>query len=149
VKVVEAFPRFAELLERRFQRGVYTTEDALRYTYFAALLESGMRPEEVELERPFPGQEKAELDDVAAGVPPAVLEFKFHRPPPGGMNQNKTWLAGAVFRDFMRLAVAGPRLGAQAFFVYVADREMSVYFQNQHPELWSLAEGEAFAVETA
>ena len=128
---------------------MYTSEDAIRYTYFAALLEVGVKPEKVELERPFPGQAQAELDTVVAGDPPAVLEFKFHRPLPGGKNQPKTQLAGAVFKDFKRLAVAGPRLGARAFFIYVANREMAVYFKNQHPELWALAEGKTWVVDAA
>ena len=67
MRPLAAFDRFAALLERRFACQAHTSEDAIRYTYFAALLEAGALPEEVELERPLPGQARAELDSVAGG----------------------------------------------------------------------------------
>jgi hypothetical protein len=39
---------FAELLERRLKRGVFTTEDAVRYTFFIALVQAlNLRPEDI------------------------------------------------------------------------------------------------------
>ena len=42
---------FAELLERRLKRGVFTTEDAVRYTFFIALVQAlSLQPEDIVLE---------------------------------------------------------------------------------------------------
>ena len=43
-----AITMFAELLEHRLKRGVFTTEDAVRYTFFIALVQAlNLRPEDI------------------------------------------------------------------------------------------------------
>ena len=126
------FETFADLLDRRFGTAIPTTEDSVRYTFFAALLQVGVRPEEVVLEYPHPSIRSAEVDTwLPHYVSGAVgLEFKYHRDPPGGKNQPKTMKAGDVYADIRRLAMLRETTAATCYFVYVTTREMAVYFQN-------------------
>jgi hypothetical protein len=45
--VLEAAGNFAELLRVRFENEVPTTEDSIRYTFFAGLLRAGLQPHEI------------------------------------------------------------------------------------------------------
>lgn len=147
--IAKSFPIFANLLARRFALGRHTTEDAIRYTHFAALLQTGVAPEDVVLEFPLAGPGHKKLDTLVEGLPKSALEFKFDREIPSKTNLNKTQRAGAIFKDFQRLAKMRRELGAEAFFVYVAGHEMSVYFQNQHPKLWALMNRQTMAIPAA
>ena len=49
----DIFAEFAQLLRKRFGQGAYTTEDSIRYTFFAALLvKSDFEAQDVVLEYP-------------------------------------------------------------------------------------------------
>lgn len=58
------FRAFAELLRRRRDSGVMTTEGSVRYTFFATLAGDALLPERVVLEYPHPTIARAEIDTV-------------------------------------------------------------------------------------
>jgi len=82
--------RFIELLSRRLSLSIPTSEDAVRYTFFAALAEAGMEPEKLILEYQHPDIEAAKVDAVIlgdAGQPKVAIEFKYDRRNRGGTPQ--------------------------------------------------------------
>lgn len=130
-KVIESF---CDLLRIRLERDVFTTEDSIRYTFFAALLGvGGLRPEEIVLEYRHPAIARAEVDTWIPSFSgrSLAIEFKYDRPLPGGKNTPRTQRAGHVFNDIRRLAPLATQLGSRCLIVYVATREMSSYFSNQ------------------
>lgn len=145
------FETFADLIAERLIARVPTTEDSVRYTLFAALLEHGVRPKDVVLEYPHPKIPRAEIDTwlpLFEGCP-AAIEFKYDRDPPGGRNQPKTQKAGSVFRDLRRLLLTASNANAKSYFVYLTTREMAVYFRNPingHNSLFALAPGESMDI---
>ncbi len=61
--VDEAFRLFAELLEERFNREIFTTEDSVRYTLFHCLTKSmSLSPSDIILEEAHPSIPRAEVD---------------------------------------------------------------------------------------
>ncbi|TET89624.1 MAG: hypothetical protein E3J35_09450 [Methanomassiliicoccales archaeon] len=146
--------RFAELLDDRFSKEVFTTEDSVRYTLFYCLIrEGGIHPSDVILEHPHPQIPRAEVDlfiPPKDGSPGLVFEFKFDREMPSGRNQNKTQKAGKLFADIYRLNLFAVEGNIRRFFVYVTDREMAVYFRNPSNALqdfFGLKSGEALTVD--
>jgi len=134
---------FGELIERRLNLGIYTTEDAVRYTFFAALTQAlNLRPEDIVLEQDHGSIARAKIDTwipSLRGVSYAI-EFKYDRPIPGGRNMPLTQKAGHIIRDLFRLAMIDRRLGAQAVLVYLTTREMAGYFTNPNNGLADLFE---------
>ncbi len=150
--MIEVFEEFGRLLEERFRREVITTEDSVRYTFFAALLKSGVSPEQVVLEFPHPAIDRAKIDTwlpiYKSGS--IAIEFKYDRDPPGGNNQPKTQKAGAVFKDFRRQALVASAVGVRSYVVYVTSEEMAVYFRNPnngHSRLWGLEHGSDMIID--
>jgi hypothetical protein len=146
------FQRFGDLLDERFKRGVVTTEDSVRYTFFAALLNAGILPHEVVLEYPHPAIERAKIDTWLPSYKEGsvAIEFKYDRDPPGGKNQPKTQKAGYVFKDLHRQVHVAKEIGVRSFFVYVTSEEMATYFRNPingHTQLWSLGAGEELGID--
>lgn len=124
---------FAALLRTRFESGTFTTEDSVRYTFYAAALRHGVQPGEVILEYPHPAISGGEVDTLisaAQGRSAIALEFKYDRANPGGANQNRTQRAAAVFVDIFRLARIPGTTVQRRYFVYVTDEEMAGYFRN-------------------
>jgi hypothetical protein len=120
---------FVDLLRRRLVSGTFTTEDSIRFTFFAAVLQSEVRPERVVLECPHPAIRRAKVDTVILGEdgePNAAVEFKYDRANPGGTNQPKPQKAGAVVADLARLLLWPEPV--QRYLVYVTDREMFDYW---------------------
>jgi len=131
----QVFSRFGDLLDLRLAKRIPTTEDATRYTFFAAVLGvEGLGPENIELESSHPQIPRAEIDTVinsSSGGKNAV-EFKYDRPLPGGKNTPRTQRAGNAFNDMRRLSLIGADTKYVArLFVYVATKEMFAYFNNQ------------------
>jgi hypothetical protein len=148
----KVFEEFRRLLEERLRRGVVTTEDSVRYTFFAALLKSGVTPEQVVLEFPHPAIDRAKIDTWLPFYQDGsiAIEFKYDRDPPGGKNQPKTQKAGAVFKDLRRQALVAKTIGVRSYFVYVTSEEMAVYFRNPnngHSMLWSLGNGSDMPID--
>lgn len=149
-----AIDAFASLLETRIDRGVFTTEDSIRYTFFAALLsQTSLRPEDIVLEQPHPNIPRAEIDtwiSAANGANGAAVEFKYDRQIPSAHNGPRTQKAGKVFHDFYRLGRLSPDM--RRYFVYVADVEMTSYFSNPSNNLagfFNLAEGRSLLIDSA
>jgi hypothetical protein len=150
--VIEIFREFGLLLEKRLNDKVTTTEDSVRYTFFAALLRHGVSPEQVVLECPHHGIDGARIDTWLPSYKdtPVAIEFKYDRDPPGGRNQPKTLKAGAIFKDLKRQALAAKKMDAKSYFVYVTTEEMAIYFNspnNRHDRFWSLKQGSEMLID--
>ena len=123
------FERFGDLLHTRLENDAPTTEDSVRYTFFAALLESGsIECHDVVLECPHPYIPRAEVDTWiptfnGGGL---AIEFKYDRDIPSGRNTPRTQRAGKVFHDLYRLGRIGSPV--RRVFVYLTGPEMAGYF---------------------
>lgn len=130
----EAIEVFANLLNERLAVGAYTTEDSVRYTFFHALLSSGVCSHtDVVLELPHPTIQRAEIDTLIttrSNEPSVALEFKYDRRIPSGRNLPRSRKAGAVFKDLFRLARVPESTAKVKCFVYLTDSEMASYFRN-------------------
>ncbi len=141
----KAVAEFLGLLRHRFDVGVLTTEDSIRYTFFAALLRTDVRPEQVVLEYPHPSIRRARIDTVIVGAdrsPKIAIEFKYDRANPGGTNQPMPQKAGATFADFVRLLKLPWQIGR--YLVYLTDEELAGYLANPRnglSEVFGLREG--------
>ncbi len=130
----EVFREFVPLLKRRLGR-IYTTEDSVRYTFFAALLkQNNFAPHEIILEYPHPKIKGAEIDtyipstSIRKGL---VLECKYDRRIPSGKNSPKPQKAGKLFNDIYRLTQFNKDPNAFLWLIYLTDIEMAMYFRNQ------------------
>jgi hypothetical protein len=148
----EIFEQFDEMLALRFEQGVFTTEDSIRYTFFAALLNNNLKTTEVILEYPHPVIERARVDtwlpkfntggDVA-------IEFKYDRSL-NSNNQPRPKKAGAVFKDLRRQALIAKQCKSQAYFIYITSQEMSKYYFNEKNgflKFWNLNLGETLELK--
>lgn len=127
-----AIGAFEELLIRRMASGVHTSEDGVRYTFFAALAKSGFSPEQVALEYPHPNVKRAQVDTVVldeTGRPALAVEFKYDRDIPSGAATPRPMKAGDLFADLIRLSQF--RDPCERLFVYVTDSIMANYLRNQ------------------
>jgi hypothetical protein len=121
---------FEDYLRRRFESKAKTTEDSVRYTFFAALLKAGVEPHQVVQELPHPKLPNKEVDTFIENLEgrPTYLEFKYDRHS-GKTAQNKTNRSGAFLKDLLRLSMIDTQ-GIRRLFVYVTDEGMGVYFRN-------------------
>jgi hypothetical protein len=148
-----ALERFGELLHTRLEKGVFTTEDAVRYTFFAALLQSGsFHPHEVIPEFRHPAIAGAQIDTWIPSFDGRGLavEFKYDRDIPSGRNAPRTHKAGKIFHDLYRLGEIGSEI--HRVFVYLAGPEMSQYFTNAANRLtafFALPRGHSLIVDSA
>lgn len=137
---------FEDLLNRRMATGVHTTEDGVRYTFFAALLKSGTAPEKVALEYPHPKIKRAQIDTVlfdGIGQPALAIEFKYDREIPSGSATPRPMKAGDLFADLVRLSQFPDP--CERLFVYVTDSIMANYLRGQPKPLsdfFNLSPGE-------
>lgn len=150
--MITIFDEFGNLLDERFKRGVVTTEDSVRYTFFAALLQVGVKPHQVVLEYPHPAIERAKIDTWLPSYKEGsvAFEFKYDRDPPGGKNQPKTQKAGYVFKDLHRQVHVAKGVGVRSYFVYVTSEEMAVYFRNPnngYTDFWDLGKGSELEID--
>ena len=147
------FSQFADLLDIRFRKRVFTSEDAIRYTMFASMLDQGIPPDCLSLEQPHPTLHSAEIDTwlQVNDEKPIVFEFKYDRNIPSGKNQPKTQKAGKVFNDLYRLLLVNANVGATCYFIYVTTKEMAVYFANPsngHNTFFDLPPGESIEIQS-
>ena len=150
--MIEIFEKFGELLDKRFELGVATTEDSVRYTFFAALLEAQIQPHQVVLEYPHPSIERAKIDTWLPKYKegPVAFEFKYDRDPPGGKNQPKTQKAGSVFKDLKRQVQVAKNVEICSYFIYVTSEEMATYFRNPnngYVDFWELKQGQIIEMD--
>lgn len=144
---------FTKLLEERLTNEVFTTEDAVRYTFFLTLIENRYcKHTDILLEMPHPTIPKGEVDlFIHAGDthPATAFEFKYDRPIPSEKNAPRTQKAGAVFKDLFRLARVPKETATQRFFIYLTAQEMADYFRNPANRLnlfFELPEGQSYAL---
>ncbi len=143
--------RFVQLLDTRLSKSVYTTEDSVRYTFFAAVLEcEKLNPEDIILEHRHPTISGKLIDTWIPAINgnSVVLEFKYHRVIPSGGNANRTQKAGEIFHDLFRLGQFSPN--SSRVFVYLASREMTNHFsskRNRLNEFFSLAPGATLRID--
>lgn len=139
-RMYELFEEFSIQLERRFIKGAYTTEDAIRYTMFDCL-KSKMELESssFNLEYPHPEIPNSRIDMYIPSdneFPGFIFEFKFDRVIPSQKNINKTQRAGKAFADIFRLSKFIPnQKKIYRYFTYVTDKEMAIYFKNPNDQL--------------
>jgi ribose 5-phosphate isomerase B len=122
--MLRALERFTDLLHSRFRLEVPTTEDSVRYTFFAALCDVGVSPDRIILEYPHPSIPAARIDTVILSdqrQPHTAIEFKYDRAIPSGKPLNVTARAGAVFRDLVRLLQW--RESLDRYLIYLTDSE--------------------------
>ena len=146
------FEDFANLLESRLRVQVPTTEDSVRYTLFASMLNHQVQPNSVILEYPHPAIPRAQIDTWVSDYCEnnIAIEFKYDRKTPGGKNQPKTQKAGSVFQDLYRLQCANKETNAVCYFIYLTDAEMHVYFKNPencHQELYELPQHASLRID--
>ncbi|HJV45277.1 MAG TPA: hypothetical protein VJ824_06075, partial [Bacillota bacterium] len=98
---------FVEALRLRLDKGVFTTEDSVRYTFFTTLMnELNVQPYEVILENLHPSIERIKVDTYIPSTTNRkglVSEFKYDREIPSGKNAPRPHKAGKVFADIYRL----------------------------------------------
>lgn len=139
------FQTFEEYLIVRVKSGRHLTEDSVRYSFFAALIDASFcQQHELILELPHPNIPKAEIDTfISAPNCQAYLEFKYHRQ--NDSASPKPQKAGSLFKDFNRLSAI--ENSAEKYLVYFTDKEMAAYFnknQRQYGDFWLLSEGASF-----
>ena len=151
--LASALESFAKLLSQRLDLRVATTEDSIRYTFFAALLTSGLEPYRVVLEFPHLEIKGARVDTVILDEkfePSTAIEFKYDRRNPGGTNQPLPLKAGSAFADLGRLAKLPE--SQTRLFVHVMDGELSRYLaspRNGLNALFNLREGSELIIDAA
>ena len=127
------YKSFNEILKNRLQNNVFTTEDSVRYSFFAALLrEPSFDPKDIILEYPHNRINKAQVDTYIPNYygKEVIIEFKYDRAIPSGSNAPRPQKAGKHFNDMSRLLDFSTSLPAIRLFVYLTDSEMASYFRN-------------------
>jgi len=122
--------QFYELLQERLERGVLTTEDSVRYSFFLSLvLNSKIKPRQVIQEYPHPKIKKAKIDTWinVTEQRSIAIEFKYHRGIPSGRSTAKPQSAGKAFKDLSRLG----SLGVDAYFIHLCAAKMSNYLSRR------------------
>ena len=125
------FIDFAILLNERFSNPSdelnQISEDTIRYLFFYACTQNGIKPNEITLEEKgnfdCAGSEELELDmhiEKNAIIPSIAIEFKYHRQE--GSTQAKFDWAGNLIRDFNRLKKS--KCSEKRLSVYVASPQM-------------------------
>lgn len=149
----QIYNEFTNSLQNRLHNGVHTTEDSVRHTFFAAILaNTQLHPENIILEFPHNQIPNAKLDVVIPNYDGCcvLMEFKYDRQIPGGLNQNRTQRAGYLFKDISRLKVYQHNERNLRLFVYLTDAEMAQYLanpQNGLTEFFELGMGQEFQVD--
>jgi hypothetical protein len=145
--------RFGELLHARLDSDSFTTEDSVRYTFYAALLEKGgIDGHNVIMEYRHPSIPGAKVDTWIPNFHGSGLavEFKYDRDIPSGRNSPRTQKAGKVFHDLYRLGKIEPSF--RRVFIYLTGQEMAGYFGNPINGLFRffmLPSGESLAIDAA
>jgi len=146
------YEQFTSYLNERLNNGIYTTEDSVRYSFFASLmLSEGVSPSEVIQEYPHNAIMKAEVDTFIPQYDggEAILEFKYHRAIPSGKNSPRPQKAGQLFQDLHRLLQFNSTKKCIRLLVYLTDDEMVSYMPNPNShlkEFFALSQGETLNI---
>lgn len=149
----ELFEDFSTLLRERLIK-TQTTEDSVRYTFFAALLrKTNIAPHEVILEYPHPKIPRAKVDTYIPSTPERkglILEFKYDRQIPSKKNLPRPKKAGNLFKDIRRLIQFDVDSNSTRWLIYLTDNEMTSYFRNKRNgliEFFELPVGDTLRVD--
>jgi hypothetical protein len=133
---------FVSRIRQRLEKGVFTTDEAVKMTFLASLLERGGLPlHEVIFDYPHPTF--AETVDVC--VPPTrsrtglLMQVRYDRETSGKKAVNAK-RAARLIHGLSRLAHFSRGLSADRCFVYVTDYAVTAYFRNPRHELGALYE---------
>jgi hypothetical protein len=149
----QTFKEFAQSLSTRLTSGIHTTEDAIRYTFFLALItRSAMQPHEIILEYPHPNIKGAEIDTyIPSFLKCAIaIEFKYDRNIPSKSSVPRPQNAGELFKDMCRLSEINTSSNTQRILVYCTDNIMATYFanpKNNHAKFFGLRKNERIKVD--
>ena len=149
----EVLAEFSRLLRRRLELGTFTTEDAVRYTFFYALLSKGrVQPHEIILEWPHPNIARTQIDTYVASSSgmSLAIEFKYDREIPSGQAIPKPQNAGELFKDMDWLVRIADYPSMRRILVYLANRLMVTYFsnaENGHTSFFGLGKGTRLRVD--
>jgi hypothetical protein len=133
-ELLDIYKEFNELLKVRLEKRIYTTEDSVRYTFFAAMLEKGgLKPEDFILELPHNRINRARIDTyiVEYNQQQMIIEFKYHRSIPSEKNSPRPQKAGQLFNDIRRLNAFHVKDPAIRLLIYLTDTEMVSYMKNK------------------
>ena len=137
-KLQLTFQKFADLLDTRFSKDVFTKEDSIRYTFFyATCLELGLGPEDIILESVHPNIEGAEIDMLIPenkDYPELVFEFKYDVK--RSSTSARTAKAGHLFADIFRLFLyKKEHQKSKCFLIYVTSLEQANYLSKEKNRL--------------
>lgn len=134
----EVYKSFSAELHTRIEKGVFTTEDSVRYTFFLSLMKhTSLAPYDIVLEFPHNARESAKIDTYIQQYEgfEVVIEFKYNRAIPSGKNSPTPQKAGELFNDMNRLLDFKTSFPAIRLFVYLADNKMVSYMRNRRNKL--------------
>jgi hypothetical protein len=132
---------------------VFTTEDAVRYTFFIALVQAvHLLPEDIVLEHSHGTIARARIDTWIPSFCGCAyaIEFKYDRPIPSGKTTPLTQKAGQILKDIFRLATIHGTPRVEAILVYLATRAMAGYFGNPNnglADLFGLRPGSSLRID--
>jgi hypothetical protein len=146
--LTSVFKAFNQLLHRRRARGSLNKEDAIRYSFFHALVTTGLvDPADVFLETLHTGLAgRREVDLMVPrreGTPGLLIEFKYDTRLQGSGNLNRTKRAAAVLFDLYRLSTYEPEQPWRRLMVYVSESEMVGHFRSARNGLADFFDGPA------
>jgi len=153
-KLQLTFQKFAELLDTRFSKDVFTKEDSIRYTFFyATCLKLGLGPEDIILESVHPNIEGAEIDMLIPekkDCPELVFEFKYdvkRLSMPAS-----PFKAGHLFADIFRLFLyKKEHQKSKCFLIYVTSLAQANYLskeRNRLDDFFNLPTGQTLQINS-
>ena len=153
-KLQLTFQKFADLLDTRFSKDVFTKEDSIRYTFFyATCLELGLGPEDIILESVHPNIEGAEIDMLIPenkDYPELVFEFKYDVK--RSSTSARTAKAGHLFADIFRLFLyKKEHQKSKCFLIYVTSLEQAKYLskkENRLNDFFNLPTGQTLQINS-
>ena len=154
-KLQSAFQKFGKLLDTRFSKNVFTTEDSVRYTFFNAMSSVfELVPDDIVLESIHPnidGHKKIDmLIPEKKDCPELVFEFKYDRKIPSGTNSPRPQKAGHLFADiFRQFRYKKEHQKSKCFLIYVTDSEQADYFSkegNRLDDFFNLLNGQTLQI---
>ena len=154
-KLQSAFQKFGKLLDTRFSKNVFTTEDSVRYTFFNAMSSVfELVPDDIVLESIHPNIDgHKEIDMLIPekkDCPELVFEFKYDRKIPSGTNSPRPQKAGHLFADiFRQFRYKKEHQKSKCFLIYVTDFEQANYLskeENRLDDFFKLLNGQTLQI---
>ena len=132
------FDEFSNLLNKRFEKKIFTKEDPIRYTFFYAITkELELLPHEILLESPHPKIKNAEIDmQILETNQTSELIFEFKYDVKRQSTMPHPLKAGSLFADIFRLCLYKKDFqNSRCFLIYVTDSQMASYLSRDRNRL--------------